>query len=125
MANLDDIGHEWGSDLQLSPTGDLSRVSGARRSEQRVIRRLMTTAGDYVWHPSYGAGIPGRIGQALDLAQIRAVMRGQMMLEPSVSRSPAPVADVREIPVGGVGAAVQYTALPDKQPVSLTFELGE
>lgn len=124
MASLDDIGHVWGSDLQLSPTGDLQRVNAARRSEQRVLRRLMTGPPEYVWHPTYGAGIPGRIGQNLDLAKIKAAMRGQMMQEASVSRAPPPSVDVRARP-GGVAAAVQYTALPDKQPVSLTFDLAE
>lgn len=126
MANtpaLDDVGHEWGSDLRVSPTGDLLSVSGPTRSRERVLRRLMTNLREYVWQPEYGASIPKRIGEALDLAEVKAAVSGQMQLEASVARDPPPVVTVREI-TGGVHVAVQYVALPDKQPVSLSFDLG-
>lgn len=119
---LEDIDHTWGGDLRLSPSGDLARVSGPKRSEQRVLRRCLTALGEYLWEPGYGAGLPQRVGQNLDLAKIRAVVRSQMLLEPSVARTPAPVIDVREI-ASGVALSVQYIALPDRQPVSLSFDL--
>lgn len=125
MANipaLDDLDHQWGEDIALSPTGDLARASGAERSRQRVLRRLLTNPMEYLWEEGYGAGLPQEIGQAKDLAKIRAKIRGQMLLEPSVVRAPEPLVEVRDVP-GGVGVKVQYVALPDKQPVSLTFQL--
>lgn len=121
---LDDVGHEWGSDLQVSPTGDLLAVSGATRSRQRILRRLMTNLRDYLWELDYGGSLPKRVGEALDLGKIRAAIVAQMSLEASVAQNPRPVVNVREIP-GGVHVAVQYVALPDKQPISLTFELTE
>jgi hypothetical protein len=124
MARLDDLSHIWGGDLQLSPTGDLARADGPVRSQQRVLRRLMTGATEYLWEPTYGAGLPQKIGENLNLPEIRGRIRGQMLLEASVARVPAPEVKVREI-TGGVAAAVQYVALPDKQPVSLTFDLTE
>lgn len=119
---LEDLNHVWGEDIALSPTGDLGRSSGKVRSEQRVLRRLMTVAGEYLWQPEYGGSIPARIGRTLNLPEIRAAITGQMRLEPSVAQSPPPVVVVRTIS-GGVAAAVQYVSLPDKQPVSLAFEL--
>lgn len=121
---LDDLNHTWGGDIALSPTGDLGRASGALRSQQRVLRRLMTAPREYLWEPAYGAGIPQRIGQNLDLEKIRTTIRGQMMLEPSVARLPLPEVKVRQI-AGGVAVSVQYATLPDKQPVSLTFDITE
>lgn len=121
---LDDIDHLWGQDLALSPTGDLGRVNGATRSEQRVLRRLCTNPGEYLWEPLYGAGLPAKIGSLIDLAKIGALIRGQMLLEASVASTPAPNVQVREI-AAGVTVAVQYVALPDKQPVSLSFDLAK
>lgn len=119
---LDDIAHLWSDDLRLGPTGDLGRSNGVQRSQERVLRRLMTNPGEYVFHPEYGAGLPRKIGENLDLAKIKALIRGQMLLEASVARAPGPVVEVRAIS-GGVAVRVQYTALPDKQPVSLSFEV--
>lgn len=133
LTALADVGHFWGSDIQLSPTGDLARASGAERSKQRVFRRLMTnpaasapngaTSGDYIFHPGYGAGIPAMIGQVLDIARITARIRGQMLLEASVAKSPAPKVTVNQI-VGGVSVDLAYVALPDRQPVSLSFDVS-
>lgn len=133
LTALADVGHVWGSDIQRSPTGDLARVSGAERSKERVFRRLMTnpatsrpngaTSGDYIFHPTYGAGIPAMIGQVLDIAKLTARIRGQMLLEASVARAPAPNVTVTEI-VGGVSVDLAYVALPDRQPVSLSFDVS-
>lgn len=116
---LDDIGHIWGQDLQVGPTGDLARVNEGARTQQRILRRVLTAARSYVFEPDYGAGLPQKIGQNVDLAEIRAIIRGQMLLEPSV-------ASIQEISVveipGGVSVKVLYTSLPDKQPVVLTFD---
>lgn len=120
LTALDDIAHLWGQDLGLGPTGDLGRVNRTTRSRQRVLRRLLTNPGEYLFHPDYGAGVPKMIGQAIDLAKIKALILGQMKLEVSVARTPEPVVDVRQIN-GGVQVQVQYTTQPDKQPVSLSF----
>ena len=54
---MSDISHQWGSDLSIGPTGDFALVSGAILGQQRVLRRLLTNPGDYIWHPDYGAGL--------------------------------------------------------------------
>lgn len=119
---LRDLFHYWGSDLSLSPTGDLAPVEGVERSKQRVLRRLLTNPGDYVWHPTYGAGLPRFVGANLDAGKLAGLIRGQMLLEASVSRSPAPTVAVQPI-ANGVSIRVTYTALPDRQPVALSFSV--
>lgn len=119
---LDDIAHLWGEDVRLSPTGDLGRSNRHPRSQERVIRRLMTNPGEYIFHPNYGGGLRQMVGQNIDIAKIRARIEGQMLLETSVVRDPPPQAVVVEIP-GGVSVKVQYLSLPDKQPVSLSFDV--
>jgi hypothetical protein len=109
MSNLADLFHWWGQDLQPGPTGDLAPATGANRTSQRIIRRLLTNpgGGDYPWQPAYGAGLPAKIGQTLDLAQLRALIIGQIALEASVARSPAPQVTVTEVQ-GGVAISVVY-----------------
>lgn len=122
LTALDDIDHYWGQDASLSAGGDFARANRALRSKQRILRRLLTNPGDYIFQPTYGAGLPKMVGQLVDAARIRGVIRGQMMLEASVARSPAPTIDVQAI-TNGVAVRVSYTVLPDRQPVALSFEV--
>lgn len=121
---LDDIAHVWGQDLQLSPSGDLARASGSQRTRERLLRRLMTARDgrEYVWEADYGAGAPQEIGRNANIARVVGIVTGQLALEASVSPAPAPKVMVREID-GGISVAVTYWTLPDKQPVSLSFDL--
>lgn len=122
---LQDFDHVWGGDIKLSPTGDIATVSGFERSRQRVLRRLMTIPREYIWEllpEPYGGGVPAQIGRNLDLAKLKALIGGQMLLEESVAQDPAPTVLLRPI-AKGVAATVNYLSLPDKQPVSLQFNL--
>lgn len=123
---LDDLAHVWGGDLQTSASGDLLRVSGVPRTQQRLLRRVMTAEDgqEYVWERDYGAGAPQRIGENLDPAEIAATFAGQLALEAAVAQTPAPKITVTAIP-SGVSVAVQYFTLADKQPVSLSFKLTQ
>lgn len=122
LTALCDVSHLWGGDVGLSPSGDLARVTRADRSVQRVLRRLLTNPGDYTFHPNYGAGLPARVGTNLDVAEISALIREQMALEPSVAQTPAPTIKVTPIQ-NGVSVSIVYVALPDRQPVPLSFDV--
>jgi phage baseplate assembly protein W len=117
---LSDVGHWFGNDLQLSPTGDLAQVTRANRSRQRVLRRLMTAAGDYMSHPDYGAGLPREIGRNSDHARVRGVIRTQMKIEASVMETPEP--SIKLTTVGNtVRADIEYEVSPERAPASLSF----
>lgn len=122
LTALADIDHTWGGDVALSPTGDLGRVTRAKRSRQRVLRRLMTNPGDYIWHPEYGAGLPAKIGSNATASEIKGLILAQMKFEASVAQVPAPQITVTLIQ-GGFAVRGVYTALPDRQPVPLSFEV--
>lgn len=125
MQYLDDIGHLWSEDIRVGPTGDLARVNSVQRSRERVLRRLMTNPGNYIFHPPYGAGLPARVGENLrDIGEIKGLIRAQMFLEASVARTPPPIIEARQIS-GGLTVQVQYVVLPDKQPVALSFDLTD
>lgn len=126
--NLTDLDHYIGSDLSVSGTGDLQGATDTLRGQQRILRRLLTNPGEYIFHPDYGAGLPRYVGQIADTSQIRALVRGQVLIEEAVARSPAPEIDVTAIPSaagGGFAIAIRYTDAASGQPVTLSFEVGK
>jgi hypothetical protein len=90
-----DVSLEWGADLSVGAGGDLLLVTGTQRANQRVLRRLLTNPGDYLWSLSYGGGLALSIGQPLNTAAIEAVIRRQLEQEAVVSPSPSPLVDIR------------------------------
>lgn len=104
-----DLFHQWGSDLSLGPTGDLATADTPTVTTQRVLRRLLSNPGDYIWQLGYGAGLPRMVGQPANAAAIRGVITSQMYQEAGVSQDPAPAVKVKGGMDGTVFAAVQYT----------------
>lgn len=126
--NLSDLDHYVGNDLAASGTGDLQAVSGTVRGQQRIVRRLLTNPGDYIFHPEYGAGLPKWIGRNADLAEIRGLIRGQILLEDVVAKNPEPVVVVAPIPTsqgGGFAVSIAYTDAAAGQPATLSFDVTE
>ncbi|MBB3213417.1 hypothetical protein FHW67_002709 [Herbaspirillum sp. Sphag1AN] len=132
-----DLHHYYGSDLEVSATGDLLVADATTTGEQRCYRRLLTnpamtdSAGnvtaspDYTFAVDYGAGIGRRVGSPVDLPEITALIKAQMQLESGVSQSPiAP--DVELISSGEVlGAVIRYTDANTGQPVILNFDVSQ
>ena len=87
---MPDLNLPWSTDFTLSPTGDLATVDGDEFLRQRITRRLMTEVFGYVWHKSYGAGLPQKIGSTYQPQQIAAIVRAQRALEESVTQDPPP-----------------------------------
>lgn len=108
---ISDLYHYFGGDLATGNTGDLLTVSGPTRTQQRLLRRLLTNPGTYLAHPTYGAGLLQYIGKPINVAEITAVISGQIALEASVAQSPAPqivVQELANIP-GGFSVQITYT----------------
>lgn len=120
---MPDIHHWYGDDLQLSPSGDLAVVDGIDLGNQRIVRRLMTAVEGYLWHLDYGAGIPQRIGDPLDLSLIEALVRSQIYLEASVARVPPPTITVSPI-LGGVFVQIVYTVARTQLQTSIEFDVS-
>jgi hypothetical protein len=110
---MNDIFQQWGYDLVLGPTGDLALVDDPVMGQQRILRRLLTNAGDYIWQLDYGAGLAGFIGQTVNSSQISALIRSQIFKEPSVARTPEPVIDVTVSPGGVSGEVYVYISYVD------------
>ncbi len=115
-----DLFHRVDSDLSPSPIGDLQSVDGVTRGQQRILRRLLTSPGAYIWHPDYGAGLPALVGQTLDADTITAVIRNQLALEAAVAPQPAPVITVSPI-ANGVFVTIVYVDADSQTQATLAF----
>lgn len=123
MSALNDLNHYWGGDIAPASIGDLGVANGTLRGQQRVLRRLLTNPGDYVFHPEYGAGLPAKVGDTIDIPGITALIRGQILLEDAVAKTPAPQINVVEIP-SGVSVTVNYTDAATGNPAVLSFSVN-
>ena len=103
-----DLAHWYGNDLSASAAGDLLTVDEPIRSEQRLVRRLLTPPGSYIWHPTYGAGLGQYIGQPGSAKTMEAVIRAQLKLEAAVAASPTPQVSVVVNPSGVTVATIVY-----------------
>jgi hypothetical protein len=121
---MPDIFHQFGQDLAHSPTGDLLTVDGGTLGVQRIYRRLATPGGSYIWHPGYGAGLPGRIGDPLFINSLASLIRGQIFEEAAVAQNPPPVTTVTETQPGSgqVSILINYKDAQTGEQSSLAFD---
>jgi len=118
-----DITLEWGADLSADSSGDLALTTGSDQTTQRVIRRLLTNAGDYIWNLQYGGGLAAFVGQPTAAAEIEAVIRAQMALETEVASAPAPTVAVSTIDTasGSVVADITYSDASSNSVVNINL----
>ena len=121
---MSDLNLSCGADLSAGPTGDLALASGPALGAQRVLRRLLTNPGDYVWHPEYGAGLARFVGQPASAGAVRAAIRAQIFQEPCVARRPEPVIDVRADRTGTLSVSIRYVDTATAEPQSLSVQVG-
>jgi phage baseplate assembly protein W len=83
-----------------NPTRDFSFLIDRDELIQRIIRRLLTSPGEWLADANYGAGVRQLVNEPLSQAlaqQIQSTILGQILLEPDVARSPAPTVQVQQI----------------------------
>ena len=105
---MTDAAQIYGGDLQLTPRGDIALVNGAVEGRQRVLRRILTTLGNYIWTPGYGGGVPAMIGQPQDLRRVDGTVRAQMLQEQCVAQIPPPKVVVTAPLPGVTQIAINY-----------------
>lgn len=119
-----DLAHVVGQDLQLSASGDLLLVDTVAETQQRVLHRLLTSSGSYIWQPGYGAGLPGLIGSVASQQQVAAIIRAQIAYEPAVSATPEPQVVLATGGAGVVAATITYTDAVSGGSQILTLPMG-
>jgi len=121
------IAHWYGNDIQLAPNGDVSIATGIDRVSQRLLRVLLTSAQDYIWHPNYGIGAGKYVGAALSpavLATLKAKFRGQILTDPDVGTNPLPKITFDTTQPNLLGVTIQYTYRPSGQLQTLSFNVA-
>lgn len=108
----------------FGPTGDLAVSIGTVRGQQRVLRRLLTNTGEYIWQLDYGAGLAQFVGDPVSPLQIQAVIRSQVFKETAVSADPEP--EIGVLPVSGgssVAVTISYADSDTGESQVLTFSV--
>lgn len=126
---LYDIFLNWGADFQWTNNSprDLLMATGSELSQQRILRRLLTNALDYIWVPSFGAGLPQQIGQLnsdTNFDSIKSTITSQIFNESSVAQTPPPEVFLQNIQYNDLFCQINYTLSPSQQPIVLTFDVG-
>lgn len=120
---MSDLTHEFGGDLCLAAHGDLALASESVLGQNRVLRRLLTNPGDYIWQLNYGAGLPSMIGLPVQVDRISGIVRSQIFQEGAVARSPAPTTSVTA--AGSVvSLTVTYADAGDLSPQTLGISIA-
>lgn len=117
-----DVSHNFGTDMDLASNGDLLPVDAVSYSNQRILRRLLTNPGDYIWQLDYGAGLRKRIGSPYTIPEITGLIKSQMYLEKSVVQSPEPDISVTKIS-DGISVQIIYTEASTNTTTPLTFSV--
>ncbi len=107
---MPDIAHVFGDDLNVGSSGDLACVFDDEAVRERVLRRLLTSRGTYIWQPSYGAGLASFVGDIANAALLLSIVRGQMLLEADVARKPLPTVSVSAADSGIATAMITYVS---------------
>ncbi len=124
---LNDLNHWWGEDLSAGNTGDLSTVKSTVRGQQRILRRLLTNPGDYMFQPDYGAGLPQWIGRTMDIGKVTALIRAHILLEDAVAKVPAPQIKVTQTSsdLTAFAVSIQYNDAQTNTPTVLSFNVSQ
>jgi hypothetical protein len=119
---------EWGGDLTVGPSGDINIAPVEIELQQRVIRRLLTNSGDYIWHIEYGGGLGGYVGTPYDPNAIEGTTLRQLQYETLVTPSPAPKVLISQSLDGTFSATsvtVQYKTVGTSAGGMVVLGLGE
>jgi len=119
---MTELFHQWGGDLALTAGGDLALASGTTEGRQRVLRRILTNPGNYVFDPPYGGGAQALVGSLATPQAVEAAMRSQMLQEQAVAQAPTPAVAVTPIP-NGLNISIKYSDAQTGDPALLTFSI--
>ena len=118
---------DWDGDLTIGPSGDLGTVLPEQELRYRLLRRLLTNPGGYIWHTEFGAGLGGYVGTPVSQRNIENTILDQIRLEPSILGNPPPVVQVLESIAGAprttsVSVRYQVAGLPAVNSLTFNFD---
>jgi hypothetical protein len=118
---------DWGGDLSVGPSGDIAVSPIQLETQQRIVRRLLTNPGNYIWHTDYGAGLGSYVGLPYSSNTIENTILGQLLYEQLVVAAPPPSVQISQSP-GGVfsmtSVTIQYQVVGMFTGSSIALDLG-
>jgi hypothetical protein len=118
---------DWGGDLSVGPSGDIAVSPVQSEIQQRIVRRLLTNSGDYIWHATYGASLGRYVGIPFSSSVVENTILNQLLYESLVVATPPPTVQINQSQ-GGVfsktSVAVQYQTVGMTTASSVAFGLG-
>jgi len=117
----------WGGDLSVGPAGDINIAPAQSEVGQRIIRRLLTNPGDYIWHTSYGAGLGDYVGEPYVSGAIEGTILSQLQQETLVAKNPTPTVNCDASASGAessISVNIQYQISGSSSGNSVALELG-
>lgn len=118
-----DLALQFGGDLVIGASGDLAVAQAQLLTQQRVLRRLLTNQGDYIWQLGYGAGLGQFVGRPGVSDLVTGVIRTQLQLEPQILQSPGPSVAAGVADDGTVSVAISYVDAVTDQTALLSFSI--
>ena len=119
---------DWQSDLSVGPTGDIAVLPVETEVQQRIVRRLLTSPGGYIWHIDYGAGLGNYVGQPYSKTLIEGTVLNQLQNEVLVETSPSPSVRISQ-PISesfsGTVVTIQYQIVGAPSGNSVVLGLGK
>jgi hypothetical protein len=124
-----DIYLDIDNDIPATAAGDFDITTGSVLTKQRILRRLLTNPGSYIWHPDYGAGLGQFVGKPMSpstVDEITGRIRSQMFKENAVSKTKPPEISVSQDSTNPNNLVI-YILYYDANlnvPFTLTFTIG-
>ena len=119
-----DLSHDIGGDLLLDAGSGLAMVGADDWVRQRILRRLLTNPGDYIWDVGYGGGLRREIGDVVVAGRISASIRRQLQLETAIAVSPAPQVSVNDPGTGTIDTTITYASAADGRMSRVAVTVG-
>jgi hypothetical protein len=118
---------DWGGDLSVGPSGDIAVAPVQTEIQQRLVRRLLTSSGDYIWHTDYGAGLGKYVGETYVPNLIEGTILNQLQYEKLIAISPSPSVQINQSLAGDfstISVTVQYQVTGTFTATSIVLGLG-
>lgn len=96
---------------------DFSFLTEREEFISRILRRLLTSPGEWIVFPNYGAGLRSLVNETLTfelIDQVKRIVMDQIFREADVERNPEPVIEVK-----GVGDSLVVSIKVFSKPIGL------
>ena len=118
---------DWGGDISVGAGGDIAVAPVQIEIQQRLIRRLLTNPGEYIWHTEYGAGLGTFVGEPCSPGLIESTILNQLQHEALVAMSPSPTVQTDQSLAGSfstTSVTIQYQITGTSTGMSVVLPIG-